>query len=496
MREVQLSAGFTGFFGIDEDGRSAALAYLQGRAATIVEILHILEARAGLRFADGQIPYLFDRATAIDGIPIAGYTHPDGQVKPSQLADALVLRWRIVLKAKNPFVTEMALLFRSAAWIAARQGIADGVGYLVDLVAHGQVLQGEAAGTAIAALLVASSEQLSPEQFQAALWPTANEGESSSQHSSTATKDISQVAAQNDWWTISPARSWMTPVNPSPTMAPLVERLLESGLAARQAALQADTLDDWLIAISRLPRRVTAIRIAISAALLKVPITARAIISQLEEIDSDAIALLNTFERGLLPTCIDYQDQVREAMTSADPQRGKQRFRAERQLISDEMLIRPTPSDWFTPSWRIAAAYVGWHTGEGAPPFVPGGPAHPDKLSPEESSQQVVAALERITERLAAEDYDGGSLTALRLIYDYPWCDIAHWKAGQAFYLNGQHQAAAESLLPALALQPLEANIWDALMLCLNELHADESATIAGLVSQHLENRPAPLGQD
>jgi hypothetical protein len=494
LREVQLSAGFTGFFGIYDEDRSTGLAYLQGRAATIVEILHILDTHAGLRLADGPIPYSFDRVTANEGIPMAGYTDPDGQVRPSHLASALVLRWRDVLAADDPIKTEQFRLFRSAAWIAAEQGIVAGVGYLIDLVAYGQVLQDEAAGNAIATLLVASSEQLSPEQFQTALWSASEKDDSSSRHSSTATKEIAQIAGQNDWWATSPARSWMAPVSPNPTMEPLVERLLESGLAARQAVLRADTLDEWLIALSRLFRQVAAIQIAISAALRQVPITVRTIISQLEEIGGDAPALMGAFELGSLPACIDYQDQVRDAMTSADHERGKQRFRAERQLISDEMLIRPTPADWFTPSWRIAAAYVGWHTGGGASPFVPGGPVHPDGPSPEESSQRVLAALGRITERLAARDYDGGGRTALRLIYDYPWCDIAHWQVEQAFYLNGQHQAAAESLLPALALQPLQANIWDSLMLCLNELQADESATVAGLVSQHLADRPPPLG--
>ena len=43
LREVQMSAGFTGFFGIDEKNRHAGLAYLQGRGAAIAEILHILD---------------------------------------------------------------------------------------------------------------------------------------------------------------------------------------------------------------------------------------------------------------------------------------------------------------------------------------------------------------------------------------------------------------------------------------------------------------------
>ena len=101
----------------------------------------------------------------------------------------------------------------------------------------------------------------------------------------------------------------------------------------------------------------------------------------------------------------------------------------------------------------------------------------------------MLTALGRITERQEGRDEDGGR-AAWRLIYDYPWCDVAHWKVAQGFYSYGQYQAAVESLLPALALQPLQPKIWESRALCLDQLQAADSASVAGLVSQHLAERP------
>jgi predicted Zn-dependent protease len=171
------------------------------------------------------------------------------------------------------------------------------------------------------------------------------------------------------------------------------------------------------------------------------------------------------------------------------------RFRAERQLVPDRLLVRPVPVDWFTPSWRIAAAFrVG---GGGASPFTRAGPrilggAYPGGEPTPEDTDEVMTALARITELVDAGNWYDGGIVAGRLVYDFPWCDVGYWKAAQCFRGLGQYQEALDSMVPAIALQPLQPVMWESLALCLDDLGDAASAAVAASVAEQLSELIEP----
>lgn len=476
IRELNLFA----VFGLDRYADTTqresiihGLGYLAGRAVTLSGILDILDsAEAHLereRFAN-----FVDLATLPDGVEVGDYLGADSElVAPGAAANALVGRWIHVLRDDQPPAFEWFLLFHDAARLTSQQGYAAGVTYVLDLLDAGHVLQPDVAGSVIAALVVAAGRDLPLEQFTAALWEEKHQG---------------------DWWSAVADRQWTEPTTMTAPMAPLISAVLERCLAAKAAVLAATSHDHWLIELHRFRRLGETAHGMVRSALENPSLTTRTILSQLEENRAD-IAVIAALEEGhSFHRVVDEVERLTGEMAGAvRPEDAPSRYRAERQLIPDALRRRPTPNDWFTPTWRIASPLWAWRTGEEGPsPFIRGGPNEDFFGLPLSDQEYVLSKLAEISDELDAGNYVGRALPlATRLVYDFPWCDIAYWKASECYYQLGHFgylDAAIDFLIPTLALQPLQPKIWESLALCLEGSGESSSAGVVRDIAQFVES--------
>jgi hypothetical protein len=277
-------------------------------------------------------------------------------------------------------------------------------------------------------------------------------------------------------------------------MAPLISAVLERCPTARAAVLAAANLDEWIINLNRFRCLVDAAGATVARALEKPSITTRTTMSQLAELDADLGSLNGSGRSGRFAAAVDAQDHVcSELQGIAGIEEGARRFHAERQLVSHALLRRPTPIDWFTPTWRIAVPLRAWDTPGGLSPFTPGGPVDDDR-GVDSDEQHVMGKLKEISDETESRSdlLKDPLWTATRLIYDYPWCDIAYWKAAECTYQRGAPvctSAAVDYLVPALGLQPLQPAIWQSLALCLNELGEECSAHVVSDIMEFVDTQ-------
>jgi hypothetical protein len=472
FREINLFGLLTDDLDLrSEDERQNALAYLTIRGLTLAAILRRFES-AGVRLEVGRFPFSLDEPLPGSNA-LAGYSSAEfGAVPPSLAAETLLSRWNAILRAEDASSMEFFLLFRSAAWMTANQGFGAGVDYVLDALEAGHVLQPYLAGRVIAALVVAAGQDLSREQFTAGLW--------------------ADDAPSGDWWAVFPGTDWTSPAPATVHMAQLISAVLERCLAARAAVLVASTLDGWIINLNRFRCLVNAAGAAIPRALKKPSITTRATMSQLAELDADLMGLEGSGRSGRFAAAVDAQDQVcSELQGIAGIEEGLRRFHAERQLIPDALLRRPTPNAWYTPSWRIAVPLHAWDTPGGLSPFTPGGPTNYD-YEVDADEQHVMERLRKIADETESRSdvLKDPLWTATRLIYDYPWCDIAYFRAAHCTYLRGAPvctSAAIDYLVPALCLQPLQPAIWHSLAVYLDELGQKRSAHLVSEIAEYVD---------
>jgi hypothetical protein len=475
LRELELVATFWVEDRIDDP--EPLLDHLYRRGVAIIHILASLDVGANLSLDGEPVPYALGPASAVPDVALAGYAGPGAAaIPPGRLAEALLQQRLETLTADEPGTAELDHLFRAAAWVAYMGGVPAGIEYLLALVSHGHVLDPRAAGEAAGILIVAAAGDPTPDDFRATLQINS--------------------ADHEDWWAVLPPTDWLVPALSGAPVTSLVMLVLEAGWAARRAALAAPDVDTWLTCLRTTSRLVAFAQTAVDRALAKPSVSVRAILAQLGELRADVHALRVAFGLDSLPGCLDYEHQVRsEIAANAAPAMASRRFRAERQLASDRLLARPTPVDWFTPSWRIAPAFRA--CSGGASPFARAGPRMPGRAYPGDEPappdvDEVMATLGRITELVDAGEWYEGGVAAGRLVYDFPWCDLGYWKAAQCFRGLGQHEEALDMMVPAIALQPVQPVLWDSLAFCLGELGDSASAELAASVAEQLGELDMP----
>ncbi|OHV36936.1 MULTISPECIES: hypothetical protein [Pseudofrankia] len=469
LRELELVATFTVVDRLDDP--EPLTGHLLDRGLAITEALDALDAGTGPHAEDdAPPPHATDHAAGAASPGDHASQGDNGPVTPGRLAGTLLGIRSWIITADDPAAAEAAHLFAVALPAAADGGIPAAIDHLLELVARGHVLDPRSAGDVAGILVIASAAEPTPAQLRAPL--------------------AADLADEDGQPATVPA-AWLTPLDvATPAATRIVTRILEAVLTARRDTLAAPDLDTWLVGLHTLSRLVAVAQTAVATALARPSVSVRAILAQLEEQRADVAALMVAFAGGSLPACLAYEDDVAAALAARlGTSTAGRRFRAERQLVPDELLVRPTPPHWFTPSWRVAAA-LRTRNG-GAPPFVRAGPPrdvadHPGGLPQERDVAEVMAALATITELADAGSWHDGAVAAQRLVYDFPWCDVGHWKAAQCLRGLGQRQGALDAMVPAISLQPTQPVLWESLATCLDDLGEAASAELAQAVAERL----------
>jgi hypothetical protein len=355
--------------------------HIKNRLPVTNALLIILERNAELKFSPTfRFPYIYQTVDWPKGVAPAGYVTPDREPYPSDVAKSLSASW--ALETRTDLLPYR--LLKAMLWHAKEYGVTDALTFLFDLYDAGYISNSQRLGEVASYYLLAAVGAESGDELIEQLTGCA-------------------PGHAADWmdWQIN-----LRPETPEPLNIPGGARfsgLLERAFGQIERVRQATDLDAWIDGQTHLCGLLGAVRYLARSMANDLPITVRAALSKIEEIDADAFVVLKTMEREfptgqfmmtyarLVIKLADHSASFRklapnltaqiESIDITDPQYRNERERwagilwpdhemldrvaAERLFLPAELGLRPNDVDesdlplrWRTLSWRMIRPWM------------------------------------------------------------------------------------------------------------------------------------------
>jgi hypothetical protein len=437
-------------------------------------ILMTLEEKIGLEIAENTLPFRFDLATWPEGGPLAGYAADYPTLTPSLWVASFFSNWRSIINSKDPNEAEFFRTLRSTLWVTNSKDARAGVQYILDLLDSGQVASALNAARVARCIII---------------------GHSITNSDSELVRRILNGDAdrsRQDWLIFYPNIEWLTPVPLSPPMRSVMEELIALPWKRLEHLRKAENLDEWLCRLRQLGATITFVQATIESSLERVPLAAKAILSQLEEVNADIGPLIMCLELRSFGELKAYEERLQQTYRKTGGSSSDQRFRQERLLLPAGPFDSQPSQEWLEMTWRLATPWVLCDTFDQDVAF------YPTELSSERSDSAVIQPVPPLEERRAEVgeglqvshqllengDYIKARTELHNLLKRYGWCVVARWFLSRTYKDEGNNDAALDALVPAVVLRPHEPVLWQSLSELLLIKHSHADAELASLVAE------------
>ena len=448
------------------------------RIALTTAIFQVFEGAVNLQFEEGETPLCYNRVRWPSGGRIAGWSHAGDEVRASDLIASYVGNWQLDWNTANAG-SSVSRIVRCALFMCAERGLSGALCYLSDLSRHGFIVRTSSLASAIDALLcvrqIAGSDK---ELVRLAFGGTVPDG--------------NQVWMSADF----------SPPSEIPALDPdhcgdAADTLLEVAMDAADLAREAQDYDEWLVGQHHLSMWLNAITTVLGKVSASLPLHARAIMKQLEEIRADSGVLLLGSHAGLLshPLKEIWQHYVGLAVVIKHSAGDGW----EERLINERAFLPRVLAPWFLEfaagrNDRVPPLAWAGVSSALATPYAAGVYNHLElRYMPSDpgSSRDLKRANERMLEALQqamalANDgrmQEAGALQD-RMVEQYPWAEFPKWERGILHDKQGAPDRALELIEAAVIIEPSHGLLWHSLAVVLERLGQHHEAKLAMAVSQ------------
>lgn len=510
-----------------------------------VALLGLLEHASELRFASThgrsdaeageyeprRVPFCYNRGDWPTGGQIAGYTDLPDAPLPHQVIISALGNWILDTQdTDKKRSSSMSRLLLVALWICSQHGLIAAVDMLIDLQLHGFLVDPEITTHVIITLLrgrsVTDTDEAMMRRFLRGRVP--------------------KTAAR--WIKANVSLGWLPSDGPTTDSTGIFAYLLRRGITGVEAVRAAANLDEWVLGCAEIYGLLAIVKGVADHSGLKLPVTVRAILGQLEEIRCDAAGVteLVLSIEGWAAAAQFISRRFQESFGD----RWRDSLYRERLIVPAALRERlldqrgEAPEEWRSLSWRVAAPFFAIREQVKMPlehirsrPFsVPevladqriadlfekheiDDPADRYKIMdaelhsdirpmvslryPRAELRQLIAgvhsdfAMQETIDLLvkqgasASEDAAQARQAELsRVIELYPYGYPARWETAISADDAGHHQDALNIIVQAISLAPYVDGLWSSLGVILHHVGHDKEARLAQTIGKYMAENP------